>query len=125
MIYQIETHFMGTCQKTYYAASFSEGYDMFKQLGKKLIRTNHMIMSKMYERKEGETRHGVYYAGKDIKASSPRITMRPYRDNSEVRTSTPREALEDLHYFILKKECEGCIHGVNNLKFSYGNKYKI
>lgn len=123
MIYQIDTHFMDKCDKTYYASSFQEGYDMFKKLGKKLIRTNSLIMSKMYERKDGEVRHGVYYIFKDVKAESPKISMKPYRDNLEVNISTPLQALEDLHFFILRKECDNCIHGVNDLKFNYGNKY--
>lgn len=125
MIYQIDTHFMGKYEKTYYASSFQEGYEMFKKLGKKLIRTNGMIMSKMYERKEGEVRHGVYYIGKDIKASSPQILMKPYHQSQEVKISTSLEALEDLHDFILRKESLECIYGVNDLRFHYGDKYKI
>lgn len=123
MIYQIDMHFLDTCDKTYYASSFQEGYEMFKRLGKKLIRTNVLIMSKMYERKEGEVRHGVYYIFKNVQAESPRITMKPYRDNQEIKTVTPHEALEDLHYFILRKESEKCVYGVNDLKFNYGKKY--
>lgn len=123
MIYQIDMHFLDTCNKTYYASSFHEGYEMFKRLGKKLIRTNVMIMSKMYERKEGEVRNGVYYIFKNVEASTPRITMKPYRDNLEVSISTPLEALEDLHYFILRKESAECVYGVNDLKFNYGKKY--
>lgn len=123
MIYQIETHFMNECNKTYYASSFQEGYEMFKKLGKKLIRTNTLIMSKMYERKEGETRHGVYYIFKNVQAEFPKISMKPYRDGLEVNISTPLQALEDLHYFILRKEFDKCIFGVNDLRFNYGNKY--
>lgn len=123
MIYQIDMHFLDTCDKTYYASSFQEGYEMFKRLGKKLIRTNVLIMSKMYERKEGEVRHGVYYIFKNVQAESPRITMKPYRENQEIKIVTPREALEDLHYSILRKESERCIYGVNDLKFNYGKKY--
>ena len=51
--------------------------------------------------------------------------MKPYHQSQEVKISTPLEALEDLHDFILRKESLECIYGVNDLRFHYGDKYKI
>ena len=119
MIYKIDVSFYD-CQETYFADSFQSAYEMFKRLGTKLIRTNTLIKSKMYERKDGEVRSGLYYVFKNVEANTPRITMSPYREDVHVNTSSPDEALIALHWRIYNREIFECIPGVNDLKFNYG-----
>lgn len=124
MIYQIDVCFYDDCQKTYYAASFKEAYEMFRKLGTKLIRTDPLITSKMYERKQGEIRYGVYYCGPDQMAKTVEISMKPYQGNQGVQVVQPSDALKDLHWAIFSRDMLGCIPGVNDIKFHYGDKYK-
>lgn len=122
MIYQIETCFYENCQKTYYADSFKSAYEIFKKLGNKLIRTSLFIKGKMYERKEGDVRHGVYYSGFKQESKAVEITMKPYYGSQQVKLSTLSEAMEDLHWAIFNKELTKCVPGINDIKFYYGNK---
>lgn len=124
MIYQIDTRFYENCQRTYYADSFKEAYEMFRKLGTKLIRTDPLITSKMYERKQGEMRYGVYYCGSNQIAKTIEISMKPYQGNQEVQVVLPSDALEDLHWAIFSRDMVECIPGVNDMKFHYGDKYK-
>lgn len=119
MIYKIEVFFYDR-QSEYYADNFQSAYEMFKRLGTKLIRANVLITGKMYERKEGDLRKGVYYISKNVEASTPRITMSPYREEVQVKISAPSEALGDLHWKIYNREIAECVPGVNDLRFHYG-----
>lgn len=118
MIYKIDCQFY-ECQATYYASSFHEAYEMFKKLGNKLKRTGFLIRGKMYEKKEGNIRKGVYYTGINEVAQSPSITMSPTTE-TEVKISTVAEAFGDLHWKIFNKEISECVPGLNDLKFHYG-----
>ena len=124
MIYQIDTRFYENCQRTYYADSFKPAYEMFRKLGDKLIHTSLFIRGRMYERKEGEIRHGVYYNGFKQESKAVEITMQPYHGLQHVKLSTISEAIEDLHWAIFNKEMAECVPGLNDIKFHYGNKYK-
>lgn len=97
---------------------------MFRKLGTKLIRTDPLITSKMYERKQGEMRYGVYYCGSNQIAKTIEISMKPYQGNQEVQVVLPSDALKDLHWTIFSRDMVECIPGVNDMKFHYGDKYK-
>lgn len=121
MIYKINCKFSITGEiddVTYYAASFKDGYEMFKKLGAKLRRTGFLIRGKMYERREGRIRRGVYYIGINIETELPAITMSPATE-ADVKIWTVKEAFGDLHWKIFNKEMSLCVPGLNDLKFHY------
>lgn len=129
MLYAIKVRLNDNSKKVYYSNNFKEAYEMFRRMGKRLIKTSLFIKSKMYEKLEGSLRKGVFYGWCGEEATEVGIDMFPCSGiPQEERFYTPEEALEDLHWIIFQKELNKAtkneVQGVNDYKIHYGNKYK-
>jgi len=128
-MYVIKVRLNDNSEKMYYSNNFKEAYEMFKRMGKRLIRTCLFIKSKMYEKLEGNLRRGVFYGWCGTESKEVGIEMFPCAGIPEgERVYTVKDALEDLHWILFRKELNRAtrneVQGVNDYKIHYGNKYK-